>query len=157
MAAGQQLASAQQWLMDRMHAVAMPVPQGVLYRTLHDWISTPPRMFWRGGVARSNGANQLTAVVGYQSFNTPSERMRLLINGSENPKEKLKRYKVFQDDASGPQMMNLPLRMRDSSGNVHVAINTSALGPGSYQFSLEGLNWRGEATPQAWITVGVAH
>jgi hypothetical protein len=47
--------------------------------------------------------------------------------------------------------------LRDSSGNVHVAINTSALGPGSYQFSLEGLNWRGEATPQAWITVGVAH
>lgn len=29
----------------------------------------------------------------------------LLINGSENPKEKLKRYKVFQDDASGPQVM----------------------------------------------------
>lgn len=82
-ARGQQLAAAQQWLMDRMHAVAMPVPQGILYRTLHDWVSTPPRMFWRGGVARSNGANQLTAVVGYQSFNTPSERMRVLINGSE--------------------------------------------------------------------------
>ncbi len=46
--------------------------------------------------------------------------------------------------------------MRDSNGNVHVAINSSALGPGSYQFALEGLNWRGEATPQAWITVGVA-
>ncbi|MCC7461650.1 MAG: hypothetical protein IT480_04215 [Gammaproteobacteria bacterium] len=45
--------------------------------------------------------------------------------------------------------------LRDSNGNVHIAINSSALGPGSYQFALEGLNWRGEATPQAWITVGV--
>ncbi|MFO1400427.1 MAG: hypothetical protein U1F30_04330 [Steroidobacteraceae bacterium] len=47
--------------------------------------------------------------------------------------------------------------LRDSNGNVHVSINSSALGPGSYQFTLEGLNWRGEASPQAWITVGVAH
>jgi hypothetical protein len=46
--------------------------------------------------------------------------------------------------------------LRDSAGHVHIALNTSALGPGSYQFALEGLNWRGEATPQAWITVGVS-
>ncbi len=45
--------------------------------------------------------------------------------------------------------------MRDSNGNVHISVNSSALGPGSYQFTLEGLNWRGEAKPQAWITVGV--
>ena len=47
--------------------------------------------------------------------------------------------------------------LRDSSGTVHVSVNSTALGPGSYQFTLEGLNWRGEATPQAWITVGVVH
>jgi hypothetical protein len=46
--------------------------------------------------------------------------------------------------------------LRDSSGQVHVALNTSALGPGSYQFTIEGLNWRSEPTPQAWITIGVA-
>jgi hypothetical protein len=45
--------------------------------------------------------------------------------------------------------------LRDSNGQVHIALNTSALGPGSYQFTLEGLNWRGQATPQAWITIGV--
>jgi hypothetical protein len=46
--------------------------------------------------------------------------------------------------------------LRDSSGQVHIGLNTSALGPGSYQFTLEGLNWRGEPTPQAWITIGIA-
>jgi hypothetical protein len=46
--------------------------------------------------------------------------------------------------------------LRDSNGNVHLSINTSALGPGSYQVALEGLNWRGEVSPQAWITFGVA-
>ncbi len=76
-----QLASAQQWLFDRINAVSMPVPQGILYRTRHAWVST--KQLWRGGVARSNGANYFTAVVGYQSFNTPAQRLRLLINGSE--------------------------------------------------------------------------
>jgi len=46
--------------------------------------------------------------------------------------------------------------LRDSSGQVHIGLNTSALGSGSYQFTLEGLNWRGAATPQAWVTVGVS-
>lgn len=77
----QQLADAQQWLLDRMAAVVMPVPQGILYRTLHDW--TLPRLFWRGSVSPSNGAHMLTAVLGYQSFTTPAERMRLLVNGVE--------------------------------------------------------------------------
>jgi hypothetical protein len=39
---------------------------------------------------------------------------------------------------------------------VRIALNSSALGPGSYQLALEGLTWRGEAVPQAWITIGVA-
>ena len=34
--------------------------------------------------------------------------------------------------------------------------SSSALGPGDYQFTIEGLTWRGEAVSQAWGTVTVA-
>lgn len=44
---------------------------------------------------------------------------------------------------------------KDSNGQVRVGLNSSALGPGEYQFTIEGLTWRGEPVPQAWITVGV--
>ncbi|HEY1725281.1 MAG TPA: hypothetical protein VGF89_07655 [Steroidobacteraceae bacterium] len=46
---------------------------------------------------------------------------------------------------------------RDSAGNVHIEINSTALGPGDYQFSFEGLTWRGEPVPQAWATITVVH
>jgi hypothetical protein len=46
---------------------------------------------------------------------------------------------------------------RDSNGNVRLALNSSALGPGDYQFTLEGLTWRGEPVPQAWITLSIVH
>jgi len=46
---------------------------------------------------------------------------------------------------------------RDSSGNVRIELNSSALGPGDYQFSIEGLTWRGEPVPQAWANIRFAH
>jgi len=46
---------------------------------------------------------------------------------------------------------------RDSNGNIHIELNSSALGPGDYQFTIEGLNWKGEPIPQAWATISIAH
>ena len=46
---------------------------------------------------------------------------------------------------------------RDSNGNIHLELNSSALGPGTYQLTIEGLNWRGEPIPQAWATIAIAH
>ncbi len=46
---------------------------------------------------------------------------------------------------------------KDSNGHVRIALNTSALGPGNYQFTIEGLNWRGEPQPDSWITIGIQH
>jgi hypothetical protein len=45
----------------------------------------------------------------------------------------------------------------DSNGALRVAFNTSALGPGAYQLTIDGLDWRGQAVPTAWITVAVVH
>jgi hypothetical protein len=46
---------------------------------------------------------------------------------------------------------------RDSGGNLHIELNSSALGPGNYQLSIDGLTWRGEAVPQAWATISFVH
>ncbi|HTD13212.1 MAG TPA: hypothetical protein VK676_14195 [Steroidobacteraceae bacterium] len=45
---------------------------------------------------------------------------------------------------------------KDSNGNLRLALNSSALGPGAYQFTIEGINWRGEPEPDSWVTIGVA-
>jgi hypothetical protein len=44
---------------------------------------------------------------------------------------------------------------KDSNGHLRIALNSSALGPGNYQFTLEGLDWRGEPQPDSWVTIGI--
>jgi hypothetical protein len=47
--------------------------------------------------------------------------------------------------------------LKDSLGSLHIGFNSSAFGPGDYQFTIEGLNWRGDPIAQAWATIGIAH
>lgn len=44
---------------------------------------------------------------------------------------------------------------KDSNGHVRFAFNTSALGPGNYDLTIQGLTWRGEPVAQAWATIGI--
>jgi hypothetical protein len=44
---------------------------------------------------------------------------------------------------------------KDSNGHLRIALNSSALGPGNYQLTIEGLSWRGEPEPDSWITIGI--
>jgi hypothetical protein len=46
---------------------------------------------------------------------------------------------------------------KDSNGHLRIALNSSALGPGNYQLTLEGLDWRGEPQPDSWVTIGIQH
>jgi len=46
---------------------------------------------------------------------------------------------------------------KDSNGHLRIALNTSALGPGNYLFTLEGLDWRGAPQPDSWVTIGIQH
>jgi hypothetical protein len=45
---------------------------------------------------------------------------------------------------------------RDSSGVLHLQLNSSALGPGDYQLTIEGLDRWGNPIPQAWATISIA-
>ena len=47
--------------------------------------------------------------------------------------------------------------LRDSNGDLRLALNSSALGPGTYQFAIEGLTLHSEAIAQAWVAIGIAH
>jgi hypothetical protein len=44
---------------------------------------------------------------------------------------------------------------KDSNGHVRIALNSSALGPGNYALTIEGMTWKGENVPEAWITIGI--
>jgi hypothetical protein len=46
--------------------------------------------------------------------------------------------------------------VKDSNGHLRIALNSTALGPGNYQLTIEGLNWRGDPEPDSWVTIGVA-
>lgn len=44
---------------------------------------------------------------------------------------------------------------KDSDGNLRIALNSTALGPGDYQLTIEGLSWQGAPQPDSWVTIGV--
>ena len=46
--------------------------------------------------------------------------------------------------------------VKDSNGHLRIALNSSALGPGNYQLTIEGVNWRGDPEPDSWVTIGIA-
>jgi hypothetical protein len=64
-------------------------------------------------------------------------------------------YRVIIDRIDQGRVAVLHDLQRDSAGNVHLELNSTALGPGEYQFSFEGLTWRGDPVPQAWATITV--
>jgi len=45
--------------------------------------------------------------------------------------------------------------LRDSNGHLHLGLNSSALEPGDYQLTIEGMNWRGDTVAQAWTAITV--
>ncbi len=70
------------------------------------------------------------------------------------------RYTVFNlsiDRIGQGRVAVLHNLQRDSNGALHLSLNSSVLGPGDYELTFEGLTWRGDAVPQAWATITIAH
>ena len=66
-------------------------------------------------------------------------------------------FRVTIDRVDQGRVVVLNNLARDSNGHLRIALNSSALGPGNYQMSLEGLDWRGNPVPQGWASFAVAH
>jgi hypothetical protein len=46
--------------------------------------------------------------------------------------------------------------LRDSNGNLRLIFNNSALRPGDYKLTIEGLPARGSPVPVGWLNIRVA-
>jgi hypothetical protein len=100
------------------------------------------------------------------SRTAPSRRPAATLGGREAELAELKldlswapfdSYRLGIDRIDQGRVAVLYNLQRDSNGQVRVAFNTSALGPGDYQLAIEGVDWRGKAVPTAWVTVAVVH
>lgn len=64
-------------------------------------------------------------------------------------------FRVTIDRVDQGRVAVLQNLAKDSNGHLRIALNSSAFGPGNYQMTIEGLTWRGEAVPDAWVTIAV--
>jgi len=78
----------------------------------------------------------------------------LLIDMSRSP---YREFRVTIDRIDQGRVAIINNLTKDSNGHLRMAFNSSALGPGSYQFTIEGLTWRGEPEPDSWVTIGIQH
>jgi hypothetical protein len=98
------------------------------------------------------------------SRTAPSRRDAIVLGGGAEMADlkidmswsKYTAFRVTIDRVDQGRVMVLHNLLRDSNGDLHVGINTTALGPGSYQFAIEGLTIKNEAFAQAWVTVGLS-
>jgi hypothetical protein len=65
-------------------------------------------------------------------------------------------YRITIDRIDQGRVAVITNLVKDSNGHLRVALNSSALGPGNYQLTIEGMNWRGDPEPDSWITIGIA-
>ena len=59
-------------------------------------------------------------------------------------------FRVTIDRLDQGRVLTMGNLERDSNGHLRFAINSSALGPGQYAVTMEGLDWRGTPHSQAW-------
>jgi hypothetical protein len=91
-----------------------------------------------------------TATIG----GTNAEMADLKIDMSWTP---LDQFRVTVDRIDQGRVAIFHNVKRDSNGMLHLLLNSSALGPGGYQFTIEGLDRLGNPIPQAWVTIGIVH
>jgi hypothetical protein len=100
------------------------------------------------------------------SRTAPSRRDALVLGGSVAQMANLKidmswskftAFRVTIDRMDQGRVAVLHNLLRDSNGDLRIELNNTALGPGSYQFAIEGMTLHGDAEAQAWITLGITH
>ncbi len=69
-------------------------------------------------------------------------------------------YRAFRiniDRANQGRVAVLNNLIKDSNGELGFSLNTSALGPGTYQLAIEGLDWRGDPHSDSWAAFNIKH
>lgn len=77
--------------------------------------------------------------------------MKLDVSWAQTPS-----FRVSIDRRDHGRVAVLHNLLRDSNGNLRVSVNSAALGPGTYEMTIDALNWRGQPEPAAWASFEVA-
>lgn len=99
------------------------------------------------------------------SRTAPSRHNSVVLGGSAQMNDlkidvswsKFTAFRVTIDRVDQGRVAVLHNMLRDSNGDLRLALNSTAFGPGSYQLAIEGMTLHGDAIAQAWITVGIVH
>jgi hypothetical protein len=111
-------------------------------------------------------ATKTRAIVLKPSRSGPAGRSQVTIGGRNTELADFKfdvswaaynNFRVQIDRVDQGRVAVLTNLSRDSNGHLRVALNSSAVGPGDYELTFEGLDWRGAPVPQAWTTITVVH
>ena len=98
------------------------------------------------------------------SRTAPSTRPQAVLNGRAAEFADLKidvswsaftAFRVLIDRVGQGRFAVIGNLLRDSNGQLRLGLNATGLGPGEYQFTIEGVDWRGNAQPQGWVSVAV--
>ncbi|MBV8877941.1 MAG: hypothetical protein JO158_09520 [Gammaproteobacteria bacterium] len=100
--------------------------------------------------SRSGASNAPAIVIGGGGGATVLADFR--IDESRSP---YRSFRVTIDRADQGRVAVINNLDKDSNGHLRIALNSSALGPGNYQLTLEGLDWRGQPQPDSWVTIGI--
>jgi hypothetical protein len=65
-------------------------------------------------------------------------------------------FAVTIDKTDQGRMMVLQRLVPDSNGELRIALNSSAFGPGEYRLRLQGYTWRGQRVDVGWVRVVVS-
>jgi hypothetical protein len=98
--------------------------------------------------SREGGSNTPAITIGGGS----AQLVDFKIDESRSP------YKIFRvtiDRIDQGRVAVISELGKDSNGHLRIALNSSALGPGNYQLTIEGVTWRGDIEPDSWITIGI--
>jgi hypothetical protein len=98
--------------------------------------------------SREAASNTPAVVIG----GGPAELIDFKIDETRSP---YKTFRITIDRIDQGRVQILHNLVKDSNGHLRVALNSSALGPGNYQLTIEGLSWRGDPEPDSWVTIGV--
>lgn len=66
-------------------------------------------------------------------------------------------FRITIDRANQGRVAVLNNLIKDSNGELGFALNTSALGAGTYPLTIEGLDWRGDPQPDSWAAIDIRH
>jgi TRAP-type mannitol/chloroaromatic compound transport system substrate-binding protein len=99
------------------------------------------------GIARNGPPAQATLSINYGEF----ADMKVDVSWS-----RYSSFKVSIDRVNQGRVAVLNGIEKDSNGQLRIALNAGAFGPGDYMVAIEGLTMRRESVPVGWFRISVA-